>query len=117
MLTFYSGRCSVKTLAGHENGVTCLQLSHDDRLLATGSYDATIIIWDVETGEQIRTLHGHTRGIRSLQFDDSKYVSLPLPPVVLAGIGVILTNYLDRLVSGSLDKTIKIWNWHTGECL
>ncbi|KAH8898335.1 WD40 repeat-like protein [Thozetella sp. PMI_491] len=87
------GRCSVKTLSGHENGVTCLQLSQDDRILATGSYDATIIIWDLETGQQIRSLRGHTRGIRSLQFDDSK------------------------LVSGSLDNTIKIWNWHTGECL
>jgi F-box/WD-40 domain protein MET30 len=36
------GRCSVKTLKGHTNGVTCLQL--DDNILATGSYDATIKI-------------------------------------------------------------------------
>ncbi|KAK4238984.1 hypothetical protein C8A03DRAFT_14600 [Achaetomium macrosporum] len=85
------GRCSVKTLKGHTNGVTCLQL--DDNILATGSYDATIKIWNIETGEEIRTLHGHTRGIRALQFDESK------------------------LISGSLDNTIKIWNWHTGECI
>ncbi|KAL1839400.1 hypothetical protein VTJ49DRAFT_1531 [Mycothermus thermophilus] len=85
------GRCSVKTLKGHTNGVTCLQL--DDNILATGSYDATIKIWNIETGEEIRTLRGHTRGIRALQFDDSK------------------------LISGSLDHTIKIWNWHTGECI
>ncbi|KAL2141609.1 hypothetical protein VTI28DRAFT_2155 [Corynascus sepedonium] len=85
------GRCSVKTLKGHTNGVTCLQL--DDNILATGSYDATIKIWNIETGQEIRTLRGHTRGIRALQFDDSK------------------------LISGSLDNTIKIWNWHTGECI
>ncbi|KXX79130.1 putative E3 ubiquitin ligase complex SCF subunit scon-2 [Madurella mycetomatis] len=85
------GRCTVKTLKGHTNGVTCLQL--DDHILATGSYDATIKIWNIETGEEIRTLQGHTRGIRALQFDDSK------------------------LISGSLDNTIKIWNWHTGECI
>ncbi|KAH6624100.1 quinon protein alcohol dehydrogenase-like superfamily [Chaetomium sp. MPI-SDFR-AT-0129] len=85
------GRCSIKTLKGHTNGVTCLQL--DDNIIATGSYDATIKIWNIETGEEIRTLHGHTRGIRALQFDDSK------------------------LISGSLDNTIKIWNWHTGECI
>lgn len=36
------GRCTVKTLKGHTNGVTCLQL--DDHILATGSYDATIKI-------------------------------------------------------------------------
>ncbi|KAJ4303931.1 E3 ubiquitin ligase complex SCF subunit scon-2 [Collariella sp. IMI 366227] len=85
------GRCSVKTLKGHTNGVTCLQL--DDNILATGSYDATIKIWNIETGEELRTLRGHARGIRALQFDDSK------------------------LISGSLDNTIKIWNWHTGECI
>ncbi|KAK0666555.1 putative sulfur controller 2 [Cercophora samala] len=85
------GRCTVHTLRGHTNGVTCLQL--DDHILATGSYDATIKIWNIETGEEIRTLRGHTRGIRALQFDDSK------------------------LISGSLDNTIKIWNWHTGECI
>lgn len=86
-----SGRCSIKTFKGHTNGVTCLQF--DDNILATGSYDATIRIWNIETGEVLTTLRGHTSGIRTLQFDDSK------------------------LISGSFDKTIKIWNWQTGECL
>ncbi|KAK3322821.1 WD40-repeat-containing domain protein [Apodospora peruviana] len=85
------GRCSIMTLKGHTNGVTCLQL--DDNILASGSYDATIKIWNIETGEELRTLRGHQAGIRALQFDDSK------------------------LISGSLDNTIKIWNWHTGECI
>lgn len=85
------GRCSTKIFAGHTNGVMCLQF--DDNILATGSYDATIKIWDIETGRDIRTLRGHTMGIRCLQFDDTK------------------------LISGSLDTTLKIWNWRTGECL
>lgn len=86
-----TGRCSIKTFKGHSNGVTCLQF--DDNILATGSYDATIRIWDIETGEVMTTLRGHASGIRTLQFDDTK------------------------LISGSFDKTIKIWNWQTGECL
>ena len=84
------GRCSIKVLKGHTNGLLCLQF--DDNVLITGSYDATIKVWDLETCEEIRTLRGHDSGVRCLQFDDSK------------------------LISGSLDCTIKIWNWHTGEC-
>lgn len=85
-------RYSLKTFKGHTNGVTCLQI-WDDTTLATGSYDNTIKIWDLETGEEVRTLTGHTRGIRSLQMDDHK------------------------LLSASLDGTVKFWNWRTGQCL
>lgn len=85
------GRCSTKTFRGHTNGVMCLQFS--DNILATGSYDATIKIWDMETGMEVRNLRGHLEGVRCLQFDDTK------------------------LISGSLDGTLKVWNWRTGECL
>lgn len=85
------GRCSTKIFRGHRNGVMCLQF--DGNTLATGSYDSTIKIWDIETGECLRTLRGHTSGIRALQFDDTK------------------------LISGSLDKTLRVWNWRTGECI
>ncbi|KAI9864051.1 MAG: hypothetical protein M1813_003367 [Trichoglossum hirsutum] len=84
------GRCSTKVFKGHTNGIMCLQF--DDNILATGSYDSTIKIWDTETGEEIRTLRGHESGIRALQFDDTK------------------------LISGSIDRTLKVWNWRTGEC-
>ena len=85
------GICSIKTFRGHTNGVTCLQFK--DNILATGSYDATIKIWDTETGELLRNLTGHQTGIRSIHFNGS------------------------RLVSGSLDRSIRIWNWQTGEAL
>ncbi|KAL6235324.1 putative E3 ubiquitin ligase complex SCF subunit sconB [Aspergillus navahoensis] len=85
------GRCSIKSFKGHTNGVMCLQF--EDNILATGSYDTTIKIWDTETGEELRTLRGHESGIRCLQFDDTK------------------------LISGSMDRTIKVWNWRTGECI
>ncbi|KAF2743353.1 F-box/WD repeat-containing protein pof1 [Sporormia fimetaria CBS 119925] len=86
------GRYSTMELKEHENGVMCLQF--DDRILMTGSYDATVKIWDLKTGKVIRTLTGHTQGIRCLQFDDG-----------------------GRLITGSLDHTIKVWNWRTGQLL
>ena len=88
------GRCSINVLKGHTNGVMALQFI--DNILATGSYDATIKLWCLESGTEIRTLQGpdgHTMGVRCLQFDETK------------------------LISGSLDHTIKVWNWRTGECL
>lgn len=85
------GRCSTQVFKGHSNGVMCLQF--DDNILATGSYDTTIKIWNIETGAIIRTLRGHESGIRCLQFDDTK------------------------LISGSLDRSLKVWNWRTGECI
>ncbi|KAI1344181.1 WD40 repeat-like protein [Xylariaceae sp. FL0016] len=88
------GRCTIKTFAGqHTNGVTCLQFDDNNNLLITGSYDSTIKLWNIESGEVIRTLRGHTSGIRALQFDDR------------------------MLVSGSLDGTVRIWNWRTGQCI
>ncbi|USP77701.1 uncharacterized protein yc1106_04975 [Curvularia clavata] len=82
------GRYSTRILKGHTNGVMCLQF--DDEVLITGSYDATVKVWDIKTGQVLRTLTGHSQGIRCLQFEDSK------------------------LITGSLDNTIKIWNWRTG---
>ena len=86
------GRCTTKVFRGHTNGVMCLQ--HDDNVLITGSYDSTIKVWDIETGEEIRTLVGHTSGIRCLQFDDT-----------------------GKLITGSMDNTTRLWNWRTGKCL
>ena len=54
------GRYSTKIFKGHTNGVMCLQF--DDNILATGSYDCTIKIWDIHTGEELRTLRGHGSG-------------------------------------------------------
>lgn len=85
------GRCMKREFKGHTDGVLCLQF--DDQILATGSYDSTIKIWDIETGEEIRTLTGHTQPVRCLQFDDTK------------------------LISGALDKKLKIWNYRTGQCI
>lgn len=85
------GRCSINTFRGHTNGIMCLHF--EDNILATGSYDATIKIWDTDTGEELQTLRGHESGIRCLQFDDTK------------------------LISGSMDRSLKVWNWRTGECI
>ena len=48
---------------------------------------------DINTGEYLKTLEGHKRGVRTILTKDN------------------------LIISGSLDKTIKIWDINSGECL
>ncbi|CAO3632054.1 unnamed protein product [Cunninghamella blakesleeana] len=84
---------TVRVLSGHTDGVMCVQFCDASNIIMTGSYDKTIKIWNLETGQLIRTLEGHTRCVRALQFDEAK------------------------LVTGAMDNTVKIWNWYTGKCI
>ena len=73
---------------------TAMYLKVFNNKLASGSDDKTIKIWNVHTGECIRTLIGHSHYVLSLH--------------------LIFSNYL---ASGSFDNSIKIWNIESGECL
>ncbi|TVY40826.1 Vegetative incompatibility protein [Lachnellula occidentalis] len=81
------------TLEDH-SAVNSVTFSHDSKLLASGSNDQTVMIWNVSAGSCQQTLEGHNGWIRSVSFShDSKL-----------------------LASASYDKTIKIWKISTGSC-
>ena len=80
---------------GHSGTVEAVCYSPDGKYIASGAADATIKIWEVETGRCVRTLEGHTRAVYSVSYSpDGKY-----------------------LASGSGDCAIKIWNAATGDCI
>ncbi|QMS89862.1 WD40 repeat domain-containing protein [Nostoc edaphicum CCNP1411] len=83
------------TLMGHSHIVRSLAISADGKLLVSGSWDQTIKIWQLETGELLHTLKGHR---------DRVYA------IALSPNGQIIA-------SGSADKTIKLWHLQTGELL
>lgn len=64
------------------------------RLLATGSMDNTVKIWNTETGSLVRTLEGHSRNIHSCVFNDE-----------------------NLLATVSFDYSIKVWNTDTWDVL
>ena len=131
------GRCTVRTLKGHTDGVMCLQFSETLQhpsfpVLITGSYDRTARIWNMETGTEIRCLRGHSRAVRALQFDEAKLITGSMDHTmrvwnwrdgtcmrILEGHtdGVVCLNFdKNVLASGSVDTTVKIWNFRTGKC-
>jgi WD40 repeat protein/regulator of sirC expression with transglutaminase-like and TPR domain len=42
---------TIRTLRGHTHQVTCLAFNPNGKQLATGSYDGTVRIWNIETGK------------------------------------------------------------------
>jgi WD40 repeat protein len=46
---------------------------HGKEILVSASQDASIIVWDIATGDKLHTLKGHTRGILALALDTVDY--------------------------------------------
>lgn len=70
--------------------VTCLLISHDR--VITASDDHSINVHDPLTGQLIHNLHGHAGGVWSL------------------------ATTRNTLVSGSTDRTVRIWDLEKGRC-
>lgn len=76
-----------ETLSGHDNLVSSLVITSDDKYIISGSTDKTIRVWDRETCEQVDMLLGHKGMVSSLAISsDDKFV-----------------------VSGSTDNKVRIW--------
>ncbi|GBE81734.1 dynein regulator [Sparassis latifolia] len=56
-------------LTGHRGSVLKVAFHPTFNLIASASEDATVKIWDWETGEFERTLKGHTRTVNDVDFD------------------------------------------------
>ncbi|MCC5644003.1 WD40 repeat domain-containing protein [Nostoc sp. CHAB 5824] len=91
-------------LEGHNGSVNSVSFSPDGKTLASGSGDKTIKLWNVETGQLIRTLTGHNNAVVSVSFS-------PDGKTLASGSGNTSHS------SSSGDKTIKLWNVETGQLI
>ncbi|KAJ3938257.1 SCF ubiquitin ligase complex subunit cdc4 [Colletotrichum fioriniae] len=83
----------IRTLSGHTHSVRAIS-AHGDTLVS-GSYDSTVRVWRISTGESLHVLHGHSQKVYS----------------------VVLDHERNRCISGSMDSLVKIWDLNTGACL
>ena len=59
----------------HDDSVISVAFSPDGRHLASASEDKTVKLWDRKTQECVRTLDGHTAGVREVSFSpDARYI-------------------------------------------
>ncbi|MBD2040764.1 hypothetical protein [Microcoleus sp. FACHB-672] len=73
-------------LQGHQNWVTQLSFSPNGRLLASGSGDGTVKLWQLD-GSQILSFQGHSDWVNSVSFSPDSQI----------------------IASASWDKTVKLW--------
>ena len=84
----------LEILNGHSGGgVLAVAVSSNGKFALTGSTDQTVLLWDLETGKQLRRFVGHEDSVSAVQFSkDGKYV-----------------------LTASHDKTARLWETATGK--
>lgn len=61
---------------GHEKPVSCVIYSPDGKYLASGSFDNTIKLWELQSGFEIRSFHSHTAKVHDVVFSpDGKLIA------------------------------------------
>ena len=99
MLAAAVGASALSIDTGHQGEITAL--AHDPRLgvLASGSTDGTVRIWDIDVASQVKSLLVSHRIVRALDFH-------PRDPLLAV------------LEVSSPERTrITVWNWQTGRSL
>jgi WD40 repeat protein len=76
------------TLRGHSGTVWTVTVSPDGKLIATGSSDRSIKLWDCTSGRLVNTFTGHQGYVHALAFSPNNR----------------------WLTSGSRDNTVRIWD-------
>jgi WD40 repeat protein len=130
-----------EALTAHNNWIASLAFSKDNSLLATGSWDHTVILWDISNPaapERLSTLTEHSASVRTVTFSpDGKIlasgsddggvnlweVTNPTSPQLLYSldaafydvIGLSFSPDGNFLASGNGDAEVILWDVNTGQ--
>jgi len=99
---------------GHTRSANAVAFGPGNRWLVSGGKDNVIKIWDLATGNVLRTLHGHTSNVNALAVS-------PDGKLLASGSGDVndkrdlWTFTQGGVVGGTVDNTVRIWNVQTGQ--
>ncbi|WP_199321945.1 NB-ARC domain-containing protein [Leptolyngbya sp. FACHB-321] len=123
-------------LRGHSGRVWTIAFSPDGQMLASGSEDQTIRLWNARDGTCLTVLQGHTGGVTSVNFSPNGQIlssasdnsSIRLWSVAHCTTLKTLSGHTrwvwavafspdgQTLASASDDRTIRLWDVQTGIC-
>ncbi|TPX53936.1 hypothetical protein PhCBS80983_g06101 [Powellomyces hirtus] len=125
-------------LTGHRSPITRVAFHPVFSIIASASEDATIKVWDYESGTFERTLKGHTKAVQDLAWDPKGVLLASCSADLSVKLWDTQADYQciktlhghdhsvssvqfgpegDFIVSASRDKTIKVWAVDTGYCV
>lgn len=123
-------------LRGHTHAVSQVRLSPDGRWIASSAADATIKVWNAQTGQLTQTLEGHLAGISAFAWSpdsatiasgaDDKIIRMwdratgKAHPNALKGhshyvFSISFSPKGNMLASGSYDESVFLWDVRTGK--
>ena len=130
------------SLTGHRDPVTAVAFHPVFSVLASGSEDTTIKIWDWEMGELERTVKGHTKAVQDVDFGGPRtgilLASCSSDMMIklwdptngyknirtltghdhsVSAVRFIPSAAGEYLVSASRDRSLRIWEVATGYCV
>lgn len=70
----------------------CVAISSDNRLLAAGLDDSTVMVWDLTSGKTLQIFQGHTQPVNAVDFSPNSRL----------------------VVSGSEDGSVRVWDVYAG---
>ena len=101
---------AVYTRKAHDKDINAVTISPNSSMFASASQDRTVKIWSTEEGEIQGILRGHRRGVWSVAFAPKEILNI-------SGDNGAASNNRGIMLTGSGDKSIKVWSLNDYSCL
>ncbi|KAJ3300782.1 Transducin (beta)-like 3 [Borealophlyctis nickersoniae] len=93
VLDLQTGRTTLR-LKGEADAITCFAVKPDGKHLVSASQSLLLKLWDLATGEEVRSWKAHEAPVITMDFDSTSTL----------------------VATGSADSTVKVWDVDRGYC-